>query len=334
MCFWLCVNFLCMSFSSPYTSIIFYLIVFSFSACLFILISRLSDSGGIERFATAVFFINLCLIIYLILSNYSFRGVRRWIFINGVSYQPSEFLKISFPVVLSSLFASKRWGSSILTSALSVICLLLQPDIGNSILLSLVGLSMAFFWGVRKRFILLMLLINSLLILNFSIKVGYSNKRLRSFLYQGSSSISYQSFRAIQAIQNGGIVGLGAGKGQIKRFIPDAYSDFIFAVIGEELGLIGCMMVAASFLYFFLSSTFFAARAIKSIEGGSIFGISNTIFLQSWIHMASVVGIVPTKGITLPFISHGGSSLLASWIAVAMIVAMARNIKPYTQLEE
>lgn len=333
LCFWICINFLCMSSSSPYAGVGNYLGIISISVLLFLCISRLFDSKKIDRLAIFLFLVNFSIIAYLVLSNWSFRGVKRWIFINGFSYQPSELLKISFPVVLSGMFASNKWLSGFLLFFLSIISLLLQPDIGNSILISMVGLAISFFWGVRKRFIFLICLLSCLIIGSFSIKTGYSNRRLKGFL-QRSSDTSYQSFRSIQAIQNGSVFGTGAGRGQIKRFIPDAYSDFIFAVICEELGLIGCITIGSSFLVFFLSCMFLASKGVKSIEGGSIFGIATTIFLQSWIHMASVVGIIPTKGITLPFISHGGSSLVASWIAVGMLVAMIRNLKPYNQLDE
>ena len=273
------------------------------------------------------------IIIYLVLFGLPYRGVKRWIFINGFSYQPSEFLKISFPVVLSQFLNSKKWFTAILLCSTLLLLLLLQPDIGNSILLFVTSLSIAFFWGIRKRFLLTLMLLGCSFLGYSSLKVGYSAKRIKSFMHHGNANLSYQSFRAIQAIEAGKLTGIGPNKGTIKRFIPDAYSDFIFAVIGEEFGFIGCSLIAASFLLFFLSCLFFSSINPASVEGGSIFGVGAVIFLQAWIHMASVVGIIPTKGITLPFISHGSSSMMASWLGLAIILSMSRNIKPYQKLD-
>lgn len=333
LCFWTCVNFLCMASCSPYSSISKYLLTFFISISSFLFFSNLSRPRSINFFCYILFAANLALILYLITFGPSYRGVKRWILVNGFSYQPSELFKICLPVSLANMFFLKKWLHSILLVSICMLSFLLQPDIGNAILVFITVISMLFFWGVRKRFIAFFILFGVILLGYFSTKVSYCNKRIQSFIHHGNVNRSYQSFRAIQAIEAGGVAGKGPGKGQIKRFIPDAYSDFIFAVIGEEFGLIGCYLIAISFLIFFLNSMFFANLNPNSIEGASIFGIGVIIFLQSWIHMSSVLGIIPTKGITLPFISHGNSSMIASWIGVGIMMAMSRNLKAYRRID-
>ena len=216
LCFWTSINFVCMSASSPYSTLPRYLAILCFSAMWFVIISIFGPKTT-RRFATGIFFLNLGIIICLISSSLSFRGVKRWIFIYGMSYQPSEFLKITFPVVLSYRLSSRRYLSAFMVSLISIACLLLQPDIGNAILLSLVALAVVFFWGVRKRFMIILLLLNFTLVCVASLRTRYSTRRLENFLYRRHPSISYQSFRAIQAIENGGLIGVGAGKGTVKK---------------------------------------------------------------------------------------------------------------------
>ncbi len=151
--------------------------------------------------------------------------------------------------------------------------------------------------------------------------------RILNFIYGNKSILEggYQGFMSVQTIKSGGLFGLGIGKGIMKRYLPDAYSDFIFAVIGEELGTIGCIYL----IFIFLLLSFISFKNNAKLHGYSEYYLNiscTSIFIiQTWINIASALWIIPTKGITLPFISHGGTSLLISFWTLSGIFISSRK---------
>lgn len=325
VCFWSIINVLCMSVGSPYHSAAYYALILSAGVIIGYFILRFLPNSTIYRASLIGWLIHLAMILYLILFTKGIKGGRRWIVIRQISYQPSECLKLCLAILFSKLVSEGRFFLAGLLSLISISLLAIQPDLGNAILMSLLCLICLFIWGARKRHLTLILAGLSISLYTGISLFPHASKRLRSFSQHVSTQkpkpdSAYQNLRAIAAIQRGGLVGLGAGKGVVKRFLPDAYSDFIFAVIAEELGLIGCTLVCLSFLVFFLRCMFNAQIMHKSSESLVIIAIGTMISLQAWIHMASNVWLIPTKGTTLPFISHGGTSMLVLYIALSIIL--------------
>jgi cell division protein FtsW len=317
---WLTINILCMSIWNPYIPFERYSIILLISGLLFAFISTKLKRHEIKYSSFLTWIVNLSIMIFLIASKKNLKGSARWIIIYGISYQPSELLKISFIIIFTLFLSQKRWGLCISIYLLTIATLLLQPDIGSVIILSVTSLIVLYAANTRKR--ILFYIVSLLSINTYFIAKMFSHSSKRIALFMNKSSIDpfgpgYQNLRAIQAIQNGGLFGVGTGNGVIKKFLPDAYSDFVFAIIGEELGLIGCMIIFLSFLLFFIQ--FIPKDDNNSFESLAITGLVSCITIQAWIHMASVLWIIPTKGTTLPFISHGGTSLIASFIALGLL---------------
>jgi cell division protein FtsW len=259
------------------------------------------------------------------------KGATRWLHLGGLSLQPSEFLKPSFAVISAWLIAQSRLRQKAAGYCLSIGLLaavagllLLQPDVGTTVLV--VGA-----WGMQ---IFLagcpLALIALLFLMGVAGGVGayftFSHVRLRvdQFL-DPSSGDGYQVKRAIEAFQAGGLFGRGPGEGRVKEVLPDAHADFIFAVAGEEFGLIVCLIIVTLFAFVVLRSFI---RAFKDEEvfvvlaGGALIALFG---MQALMNMASTMHLIPPKGITLPFISYGGSESLALAWSMGLVLALTRE---------
>jgi cell division protein FtsW len=224
-----------------------------------------------------------------------------------MSYQPSEGLKLFYILLFSNLLTSKKYYLCFGVFATTTLCLVLQPDLGNAALVSIITIILLIQAGLNK-----IIIAGCGFVLSVGAAIAicifpHSRYRYLSFF---SKAESYQNIRALAAIKAGGLVGVGAGKGSIKHVLPDAYSDFVFAIIGEELGFLGCTIICASFLVFILRIWYFYSILPRVRESLWFLGIGLLIALQAWIHMASSVWLIPPKGTNLPFISHGGTSLI------------------------
>ena len=259
------------------------------------------------------------------------KGASRWIRIFGFSLQPSEFIKPTFAVVAAWLFdAQKKYQdipgtllSSILF-ALTLGLLLAQPDIGMSFVVTVI-------WGFQ-------LFLNglSLILVGFAILAGIAalitayfvfphfHTRVMQFI-ASDNEVSYQVKKAMEAFENGSLFGRGPGEGIVKLNIPDAHTDFIFAVVGEEFGLFVCLIMVGLFAAVVIRSMLISMRENNLFIILSSAALSASFGLQSVINMASTLHLMPTKGMTLPFISYGGSSLLATALGIGMLLAITRK---------
>ena len=275
--------------------------------------------------------ISLCLLLFILFDGSKIKGAQRWVHFLGFSFQPSEVCKPFYVIVnawLLSLWIEKKefpgWLWSIGSLMMVSILLLLQPDVGMTIVVSVV-------WGTQFFVAGLPLVFVALIALTFmGAGVGayftFDHVQLRVDRFFGpDSEIGYQAARAIEAFQHGGILGRGPGEGRVKEVLPDAHADFIFAVTGEEFGLLACLVIVGLFAFVVLRGF---ARVMKLDDLFvllAVAGLLSQFAVQALINMASSVSLIPPKGMTLPFISYGGSSTLALAIGMGMVLALTRE---------
>ena len=259
------------------------------------------------------------------------KGASRWLMIAGVSVQPSELLKPAFVVVTAWLFARQRarFESNDIWFALALLlgtCLLLamQPDFGQTILICLVWMCLFYLSGGSLNLIAglaaILIAAGSYVYSSYA----YFRSRIERFL-DPSTGDTYQVDKAMDAIRSGGITGVGPGDGRVKSILPDAHADYVFAVAAEEGGLImGCLIIGVF--------AFLVWRALWALRDETehwiqlaAAGLICLFGLQAIINLAVNLNLMPSKGMTLPFISYGGSSLLASAITMGMLVGLMRR---------
>jgi cell division protein FtsW len=259
-------------------------------------------------------------------------GAKRWINFLGYSFQPVEFLKISFIIYLASWlsWAKNKVKDSrysiiplLILLGLIAVVLLLQPDTKNIILMTVTGLGMLFISGVSWKKILGLVIV---MLVAFSVLVlikPHLMKRVNTFFNpnQDISGSSYQLQQSLIAVGSGGMFGRGLGQ-SIQKFayLPEPQGDSIFAVTGEELGFIGCISLLILYLLFLFRGYYIAIRAPDSFSKILIYGIITIIVAQSFMNVASIIGLFPLTGVPLVFISHGGTALLLSLFMVGLVL--------------
>jgi cell division protein FtsW len=285
----------------------------------------------IRRLAVIGFAGSLALCVLTLVVGVEIKGATRWISLAGLSLQPSEFLKPCFVVLSAWLFAAEKGEQGIPGSKIAIALwlgvtalLLLQPDVGQAFMVTAVWGAQFFLAGLPLIWVGLLTALGLLALAATYFALPHVGARIDSFLDpQGGDR--YQIDRSIEAFMNGGLLGRGPGEGTVKALLPDSHSDFIFAVAGEELGLIACLMILALFGFVVLRG--FA----RVFQDNSLFvllatsGLLAQFGLQALINMASTLHLMPTKGMTLPLISYGGSSLLAVSLAMGMVLGLTRR---------
>ncbi len=285
----------------------------------------------IRRIAALGFVIALVLLAYTFIGGVEIKGARRWIDLPGLSLQPSEFIKPTFAVIAAWLFAQDRLNPgfpgqwvAIALYVLVVGMLLKQPDLGMAVVVSAVWFAQFFLAGLRLYWVATGLMAGAAGLVGAYLTLPHVASRIDRFLNPASGD-SYQVERSMQAFGNGGLWGRGPGEGTVKEYLPDAHADFVFAVAGEEMGLVVCLVVVAVFAFIVLRG--FA----RLLQEGNLFvvlaatGLLVQFGLQAIINMASALHLMPTKGMTLPFISYGGSSMLALGLGMGMALALTRR---------
>jgi cell division protein FtsW len=262
---------------------------------------------------------------------------RRWIRLGALSFQPAELAK--FAVVLYLAYHLERRAERVnefLTSLFPALLLLgwfaflifIQPDLGSAATLVLIGAALLFLGGVRLRAFALLGAVALPVLYIGVMSASYRRDRIFSYLNPWGDPLKsgYQMIQSLTAVGLGGISGVGLMEGRQKLFyLPYPYSDFIYAVIGEELGLIGAALVVGGFLLFLWRGVRAAWKAPDAFGTYLAAGLTVTIVLQAMINMSVVVGLLPTKGIPLPFISAGGSSLLLTLLGVGLILNVSQH---------
>jgi cell division protein FtsW len=300
------------------------------SLLLMIAVSLLTPRG-VRRAALAVFLVALALTAATMVIGVEIKGARRWIHLPGLSIQPSEFVKPAFAVVAAWMFSLQKTSPgfpgnliSILLYGLVVGLLLKQPDLGMACVVSVVWFCQFFLAGLNIGFVVILAALGCVGLIGAYHLLPHVHSRIDRFLDPASGD-TYQVTRSLEAFANGGLLGTGPGQGTVKMQLPDAHADFIFAVSGEELGLIWTMLLVALFAFIVLRGF---SRLLKDSNLFVLLAAAGLLVqfgMQAFVNMASSLHLMPTKGMTLPFVSYGGSSLIALGFGMGMVLALTRR---------
>jgi cell division protein FtsW len=255
------------------------------------------------------------------------KGATRWLPILGVPLQPSEFVKPAIVIVAANLLA-RRPGTDGLLAAGAVVLpvltiLVLQPDVGMTAVVGAVFGIQLFVAGLTWFWVLALIAAAVLAFWLAYLWLPHFADRVNDFFDPGS--LGYQIERALRAVAEGGLFGRGPGEGVQKWHLPDAHADFIFAATAEEFGVVACLALVALFAFLMLRGLWRISEAGDRFVQLAAAGLIAEFGLQALINMAVNLNLIPTKGMTLPFISYGGSSLLALAIAMGMLLALTRR---------
>jgi cell division protein FtsW len=287
---------------------------------------------SVRRVAFIGFAIAVALLLLTFVTGVEIKGARRWIAVPGLSsVQPSEFVKPSLAVISAWLLAQsrteRRAPGYILSTLLvgGVLALLvLQPDLGMSIVVALVWAIQLFVVGLPIWVAGFGAVGGAASIVGAYFMFGHVRSRFDRFL-DPSSGDNYQVNTSLEAFMNGGPFGRGPGEGTVKAQLPDAHTDFIMAVAGEEFGLVVCLMILGLFAFVTLRAMSRASKETSLFITLAATGLGVQFGLQAAINMASTIQLIPAKGMTLPFISYGGSSALAMAICMGMLLSLTRE---------
>jgi cell division protein FtsW len=264
-------------------------------------------------------------------------GSRRWLGAGMFRFQPSEFAKLALLVYSADLVARRGreirdWRRVVrpvvLVLGLFTLLVMKEPDLGSAMVLAVVVLAVLVAGGVRKRHLAVVFGLGITAVTALALLEPYRRTRMLTFLdpFADSSNAGYQISQSLIALGSGGFTGVGLGAGRAKwNFLPNAHTDFIFAIIGEELGLIGCFLVMGLFVAF---AVFGARAALRAPDRfGALLAAGTTVWVvgQAVINIGAVVGLLPVTGIPLPFVSFGGSALIMTMLACGILVNVARQ---------
>lgn len=301
---------------------------------LMILISRV-DYRLLRRFAPHLMLAALAMLLLVLVVGQEINGARRWIRIGSVGLQPSELAKVTLAIFLAATLArqgervrmfKRGFLPVVVMAGFTMLMVLLERDLGTTILLGSLTLIMLFAAGTRMSYVSAAVMLAAPVVWQQIVGVDYRRGRLEEFM----SGDGYQVHQALIAIGSGGPWGRGLGLGRQKLgFLPENHTDFILATIGEELGFVGIALVLGLVALIVWRGLMIARQANDRFGTYLATGLSALFGLQALINMAVVLELVPAKGITLPFLSYGGSSLLASLTAVGILLSISRRPDPW-----
>ena len=285
----------------------------------------------IRRIGFIGFAISAVLLALTFVIGAEIKGARRWINLPGLSLQPSEFVKPTFTIVAAWLFAEQKEHPSFPGNAISIALfvglvgmLIKQPDLGMAVVVAFVWFAQFFMAGLRLYWAAAGTLAGLGGLVGAYLWLPHVTSRINRF-FDPAAGDSYQVTRSLEAFVNGGVWGRGPGEGTIKNVLPDAHADFVFAVAGEEFGLIACIILVGVFAFIVLRGFSRLLQEDNLFVLLSAAGLLIQFGLQAVINMASSLELIPTKGMTLPFLSYGGSSMLALALGMGMMLALTRR---------
>lgn len=295
----------------------------------------------VRRVMMALFAVGLVMLVAVLFFGQEAKGARRWIFVAGMSLQPSEFVKPAFIIVASWLFAEQARNPRIPGNILSflllcvvVTLLVLEPDFGQTILTVAAWSAVFFVAGMPILWILGLGGLGVTGIWGAYLTFPHFASRINRFVDKlngdegskaGGANVNFQVDMAEHSFLSGGWFGRGPGEGVMKKMLPDSHTDFIFAVLGEEFGVIMCIALVSIIAFVVLRGLWHAGRNDDPFTRFSITGLVALFGTQSAINMAVNLHLAPAKGMTLPFISYGGTSLMSLAFAMGCLLALCRK---------
>lgn len=265
-------------------------------------------------------------------------GAHRWLNLPmGIRFEPSELLKMSFPLVVAYLIATRekmREGGTMFfffqatIIFLPLVMMLKQPDFGSFAICTLVLFSLMFANGLKWRYVVTAFSAGAFAFYFLIVNEGYRMARLKAFLdpWADPEQKGFQVIQSMLSFYSGGLTGAGLGQGQGKLFfLPEAHTDFTLAVLGEEIGFIGVFVVLMIFAFVIFRGLQIAVRAKDTYSQIAAIGLTLTLALSTFINSGVTMGLLPTKGLALPFLSYGGSSLLCTCIACGFLMNIERE---------
>lgn len=315
-------------------------VLFVLGTAVMLVTSRL-DYRIFRRFAPHLMAVGLLGLVLVLFAGADVNGARRWIRAPGINIQPSELAKVFLAIFLSSVLARqgervRRFKAGflppLLIASLTMVLVLLEKDLGTTILLGALTLTTLFVAGTRISYVAAAMMLAAPVAWAQIVGVGFRKGRLLDYL---SGEQSYQIQQSLIAVGSGGTWGLGLGEGRQKLgFLPENHTDFILASIGEELGLAGIYTVIGLFCLLVWRGLV-AARGAPDRFGTYLAVALSALFgLQALINISVVLDVIPAKGITLPFLSYGGSSLLVSMGAVGILLSISRRPRPWRMSDQ
>ncbi len=306
-------------------------VLFLIPASAVLIVTSFLSPREIRKVALVVFIVSLILVAATPYFGPEIKGARRWLVILGVNLQPSEFLKPAFVVLIAWLFAEsgKRPDMPANTVALALLVivvslLVLQPDFGQTMLVTLVWGALFYMAGMRFIWVLGLGATAGIGLVTAFYTVPHVAQRINRFL-DPSSGDTFNIDIATELFIRGGWFGRGPGEGTIKRILPEGHTDFVFAVAAEEFGVALCLILVALFAFIVIRALIKAMRNDDSFIRFAAAGLAILFGLQSAINMAVNLHLMPAKGMTLPFISYGGSSLISLAYGMGMLIALTRE---------
>jgi cell division protein FtsW len=304
-----------------------------FAAMGFALVVAVSllDPRGVRRVAVAVYLVAILAMAFLPFGAHVAKGAGRWIDIAGFTLQPSEFMKPALVVLAAWMFAESRKGSAPGVSIafalylLAVALLLMEPDVGQTILIT--AAFGAAFWvaGVPTMWVLALGGVSCAGLTAVYFAFPHVSTRVQGFLHHDKADGPTQAHAAAEAIAAGGAFGKGPGEGVMKLQIPDMHTDFAYSAAAEEYGLWFSLAIIALFAILVIRGLYKAMKLSDPFEQIAAAGLFVLLGMQAFINIAVNLALIPTKGMTLPFISYGGSSLLGMGLTLGMALALTRR---------
>ena len=299
-------------------------------AAILLGVSALSPKG-VRRAAFFIYIGAIAIMMALPFMGHNAKGATRWLELGGFSLQPSEFMKPALIVMVAWMFSEGQKGDGIpgvsiafCLYLLAVALLLVQPDVGHTILITIAFGAAFFVAGVPMRWIAGMLAAATAGLTTIYFTFDHVASRVHKFLSPAASD-THQIDRAQEAIAAGGLLGRGPGEGVMKRHVPDLHTDFIYSVAAEEYGLIFSLFLITLFAILVTRSLYKAMKLSDPFEQIAAAGLFVLVGQQAFINVAVNLNLIPTKGMTLPFISYGGSSMMAMGLTLGMALALTRR---------
>jgi cell division protein FtsW len=305
--------------------------VFAAVGAVFLLSASMLSPKGVRRAAFFIYIGAIGVMMALPLLGHSAKGATRWLEFGGFSLQPSEFMKPALIVMVAWMFAEGQKGEGVpgvsiafCLYGLSVALLLVQPDVGQTILITIAFGAAFFVAGVPMRWIFGMLAAAASGGVAIYFAFDHVAARVHKFLSHDKVD-THQIDRAQEAIAAGGLLGRGPGEGLMKRHVPDLHTDFIYSVAAEEYGLIFSLLLIGLFALLVTRGLYKAMKLSDPFEQIAAAGLFVLVGQQAFINVAVNLNLIPTKGMTLPFISYGGSSMMAMGLTLGLALALTRR---------